>query len=251
MMKCILFFFTVLFNGTVSAQSGKPVVYYVGNMGVAIVKDDSVILIDALHDYYDVYYLPSDPAILGKLTGKDRPFLKLIVITATHMHNDHFDDALISQMSQTLNQSKVIMGRQPSEKLTGVRQGVLNSIDQVGTVKLSDKLSISLRNVGHSGSRHQSIENYRIEVKWGAYRFVHFGDAIPDAKSFDGLLPGADVAVVPYWFCFDEKDIRLLEAQKFKKIIAAHIDPAGNAPFGKSNVEIIPFKTYGQQYVLE
>lgn len=250
-MKLILLVVAVIVTGAVSAQPGKPVVYYVGNMGVAIVKNDSVILIDALHDYYDVYYLPSDPEILKKLTNQEEPFLTLIAITATHLHNDHFDESLISQMSKKIRSSKIIMGKQPSEKLTGVDREVLQSVNQAGTVKLSDQLSISLRNVGHSGSRNQNIENYRIEITWGAYRFVHFGDASIDAKSFEGLLPGADVAIVPNWFCFDAKDIQLLETKKFKTVIATHIAPAGIAPFGKSSVEIIAFKSYGQQYVLK
>lgn len=248
-MKLILFLVTL--SSAVWAQSGKPVVYYVGNMGVAIVKNDSAILIDALHDYYDVYYRPSDPAILKKLEAREKPFQTLIAITATHLHNDHFDDSLISRMSKKISEAKVIMGKQPAEKLTGVDQVALMSINQAGTVKLSDQLSITFKNVGHSGSRHQSIENYRIEITWGAYRFVHFGDATPNAKSFEGLLSGADVAVVPYWFCFDARDIQLLETKQFKKIIATHIDPASTAPFGKSSIEIIPFKSYGQQYVLK
>ncbi len=230
------------------AQSGKPAVYYVGNMGVAIVKNDSVILIDALHDYYDVYYLPSDPAILKKLGEREEPFQKLIGIIATHMHSDHFDDTVISQMSQKTKTAKVIMGAQPAEKLTGVDQKVLIRVNQTGTVKLSEQLSITLKNIGHSGSRHKSIENYRIEITWGAYRFVHFGDAITDAKSLEGIAPGADVAIVPYWFVFDARDIQLLEAKQFKKIIATHIDPASTAPFGASSIEIIPFARYGQWY---
>jgi L-ascorbate metabolism protein UlaG (beta-lactamase superfamily) len=248
-MKHMLFLFGMIFSGMTSGQ-GKPVVYYVGNMGVAIVKNDSVILIDALHDYYDVYYLPSDPMILKKLDRNEKPFLKLIAITATHIHKDHFDESLVIQMSQKTPPPKVVMGKQPAELLTGVDRSVLKSVDQVGTVKISDQVSISFKNVGHSGGRNTSIENYRIDVKWGNFRIVHFGDA-PDAKSVDGLLPGADIAVVPYWFCFDTDDLQLLESKKFKQILATHIDPAGTKPFGKSTIEIIPFTAYGQQFVLK
>lgn len=245
-------FLMLLFSGCASwAQQQKPVVYYVGNMGVAIVKNDSVILIDALHDYYDVYYQPSDPAILKKLNDREVPFKKLIAIMATHLHNDHFDDTLISKMSQKLKDAKVIMGQQPAEKLSGVSSDVLVSVNQSGTVKLANDLSITLLNIGHSGTRARTIENYRIEIVWGAYRFVHFGDAAPNTISFDGLLPGADVAIVPYWFCFDANDIDWFEKKRFKTVIATHIDPASAAPFGKSEIPIIPFKTYGQQYVLK
>lgn len=250
-MKRLALLVVVFYSIVASAQPGRPVVYYVGNMGVAIVKNDSAILIDALHDYYDVYYLPSDSAILKKLNNHETPFLRLIAVTATHMHNDHFDDTLISQMSQKIQMSKVVMGKQPAEKLTGVKPQALQVIDQAGTVKLSGQLSITLKNIGHSGSRHQSIENYRIEVRWGGYRFVHFGDAPSSEKSFDSLEAGADVAVVPYWHCYDAKDIQRIESKNFKKIIATHIDPTGYAPFGKSRLEIIAFKNYGQRYVLE
>jgi L-ascorbate metabolism protein UlaG (beta-lactamase superfamily) len=250
-MKFTLLLFVGLFitSGLV-AQSRKPVIYYVGNMGVAIVQNDSVILIDALHDYYDAPYLPSDKAILYKLQSNEKPFLHLVAIAATHMHDDHFDDTLISQVSNSKITSKIILGKQPASKLTGTNKQKLHVIDQQGTVRLSNGLSITLKNVGHSGSRNHSVENYRIEVAWGSYRFVHFGDA-PDARAFEGLLPGADVAIVPYWFCFDEKDLQTIEGSKVKAIIATHIDPRGVAPFGKSSMEIAPFKTYGQRYVLK
>ncbi|HEY0731782.1 MAG TPA: hypothetical protein VGD33_05150, partial [Chitinophagaceae bacterium] len=39
-------------------QSKALQVEYVGNMGVAIIKGDTAILIDALHDYYKDAYLP-------------------------------------------------------------------------------------------------------------------------------------------------------------------------------------------------
>lgn len=250
-MKVILLLMFLFSGCAIFAQQQKPVVYYVGNMGIAIVKNDSVILIDALHDYYDVYYQPSDPAILKKLNDRESPFENLVAIIATHLHNDHFDDTLISKVSQQIKDTKVIMGKQPAEKLSGVSSDVLVSVNQSGTVKLAPGLSITLRNIGHSGTQAQTIENYRIEIAWGEYRFVHFGDAAPDTKSFDGLLPDADVAIVPYWFCFDANDIDWFEKKRFKTVIATHIDPASTAPFGKSEIPIIPFKTYGQQYVMK
>ena len=65
-----------------------------------------------------------DVMIGGKLmtsfmypANQEKPFLKLIAIMATHLHNDHFDETLISQMSKKIRSSKIIMGKQPSEKL--------------------------------------------------------------------------------------------------------------------------------------
>lgn len=249
-MKLVGVLFFVILAQAVTAQSDRPVIHYVGNMGVAIVKNDSAILIDALHDFYDVYYLPSDKTVLDKMFRSEEPYVHVIAIAATHMHHDHFDDSLISQVSKALPASKIILGKQPATKLTGANKETAYTIDQQGTVWLTDKLSITLKNVGHSGTRHQSVENYRMEVKWGQYRFIHFGDA-PNTNAFEGLAPGADVAIVPYWFCFDEKDLQAMETQKIKAVIATHIDPRGVAPFGKSRMEIIAFKTYGQQFALK
>lgn len=165
-MKFVWLLFLSILPATLQAQSEKPVIYYVGNMGVAIVHNDSVILIDALHDYYDIYYLPSDKTIIGKLQRKEKPYLSVVAIAATHIHDDHFDDSLISQVSKMLPSAKIIMGKQPASKLTGAKKEAVYMIDQQGAVQLSDKLSISLKNVKHSGgSRHQSVENYRIEIK--------------------------------------------------------------------------------------
>lgn len=230
------------------AQSTQPTIYYVGNMGVAVVKNDSVILIDALHDYYDVYYLPSDTVLLQKIQQQEKPFRQLIAILATHMHHDHFDDFLITRVNQQNNASTIVTGKQPASFLSSRDRLRLQIIDQIGTVSLSDQLKITLKNVGHTGARHQTVENYRIELTWGNFRLVHFGDAALNTQTLDGLTDGIDVAIVPYWFCYDATDIQLLEQKKFKKIIATHIDPKGAAPFGKSSIEIISFMRYGQSY---
>jgi L-ascorbate metabolism protein UlaG (beta-lactamase superfamily) len=237
---------------TRAQNSDQIEIFYVGNMGVAIVKNDSVILVDALHDYYDVYYLPTDTAILSKIRKHLKPYQTLVAVIATHMHKDHFDEALITQLSQQVPNSKTIMGKQPSESLGQVNAEQLQIVNQSGTVQLKNGLSVSMKNVGHIGARHETVENYRIEIKWGEHRFIHFGDAAPTSKTFEGLIPDADVGIVPNWFCFDAKDIALLEKQKFRKIIATHIEPTGlrNA-FGKSAIEIIPFLKYGQSVKLK
>lgn len=237
---------------SITAQAQNPTafeIHYVGNMGVAIVKNDSVILIDALHDYYDVYYLPTDTAILSKIKNRVKPFKTLVAIVATHMHKDHFDETIISNLSSKLLSTKTIVGEQPAQTLTNMSSQQLKVIRQTGTLKLNEFISITMKNIGHVGQRHLDIENYRVEIAWGKQRFVHFGDAAASEKSFDGLLPGAEVAIVPDWLCYDASDIALLEKQQFRKIVATHIAPSGmRNEMGKSSIEIIPFVKYGQVY---
>ena len=58
----------------VQAQVTKSLqIEYVGNMGVAITKGDTTLLIDALHDYYEDGYLASSPSFLKNLMGKKSP----------------------------------------------------------------------------------------------------------------------------------------------------------------------------------
>lgn len=219
-------------------------------MGVAIVKNDSVILIDAVHDFYGASYLPSDPEVLSKVWKKEKPFAKLIVVTATHIHGDHFDETMITSLSNVMRTAKTVVGKQLAEKLTGIHPENLLMIDRQGTVRLSNQLAITMKEVTH-GPRNPDIENYRIEITWGTERFVHFGDAPGGNITFDGLKPGATVAIVPNWLCFDEKDISMLEAQQFKTIIATHIAPTASPTFGKCSIPIIGFRKYGDQYVVK
>jgi L-ascorbate metabolism protein UlaG (beta-lactamase superfamily) len=249
-MKVLGCFFCLALFCHAQAQNAFDI-HYLGNMGVAIIKNDSVILIDALHDYYDTYYLPTDTTILSKIRNHVKPYQTLVAILATHNHNDHFDEVMITDMGKRLPDTKVVMGKQPAQSLQALPDRQLKTIDQSGSLVLNNSIRVSMKNIGHSGERHKAIENYRIEITWGKLRFVHLGDAAASSIMFDDLKSGADVAIVPNWLCYDEQDIAVLEKQNFKKIIATHIEPSGlRNPLGKSEIEIIPFVKYGQRVSL-
>lgn len=228
-----------------------PTIYYVGNMGVAVVKNDSVVLIDALHDYYGTYYLPSDPAFLAKLRSKQKPFSKLIAITATHIHGDHFDSALVKQLSDAFPAAKLLMGRQFSPLLGAINSSRIGFADDYLSFRLSASLTININRITHvGGARHGNIHDYRIELVWDGFRVVHFGDAEVSAKSFSGLDTGADLFIIPAWFALDNTAIDFMEKLKVKRLLVTHIDPHQPLPkWNKTNIPLNVFEKYGDKLI--
>lgn len=234
-------------------QKNHPSVYYVGNMGIALVKNDSVVLIDALHDYYGSYYLPSDTVLLAKIRDKQSPFSRLLVITATHIHGDHFDSTLFRKMSAQLPQAKVLAGRQFEPFLKDLDKKIVDFADDFKTFRLSTNLIIHIKRINHTGKkRHQDINNYRIEVVWGDFRLIHFGDAEIEDGTFAEIKTGADVAVIPLWFYLDKNALEYLSKAKFKKCIVTHIDPSALEQSEYNATEqFISFFKYGDKWIEE
>jgi L-ascorbate metabolism protein UlaG (beta-lactamase superfamily) len=228
----------------------RPEIYYVGNMGIALVKNDSVVLIDALHDYYGSYYLPSDTSLLSKIQNRELPFSHLLAITATHIHGDHFDSTLFRKFSSLLPETKVLAGRQFEPFLKDIDKRVLSFADDFKIFRLANNLSIQIRRINHTGKkRHQGINNYRIEVAWDDFRLIHFGDAEVEDATFAEIESGAEVAIIPLWFYLDKKALESLAKAKFKKSIITHIEPSGFKPEnGKLPPQFTLFQKYGDKW---
>lgn len=250
-MRVIFLVSLLLFQFLAFAQpAGKPRIYYVGNMGIAIVKNDSVVLIDALHDYYGVYYLPSDTAILSKLQKRQAPFRHLLAVTATHVHGDHFDSTLFKKISETLPQVKIIAGNQFAPFLKEIKSSLRYFAEEEQTFTITQDLKITIKRISHvGGDRHGGIKNYRVEVIWDKFRLIHFGDAEISASTFSGIGPGADVAIIPNWFCTDKKALGYLLTVGFKTCIVTHIQPSGSVKLPEEKLlRFIVFREYGDAW---
>lgn len=245
-MRSVFLSVLLLMSFVACAQQGNsPSIYYVGNMRVAIVKNDSVVLIDALHDYYGPYYLPSDPALLAKLRSKQKPFSNLVAITATHIHGDHFDSAMVKAISDALPAAKLVFGRQFEPLLASIHPSRTSYADDQLSYRLSPSVKINIRRINHvGGNRHRGMHDYRIELIWDGYRIVHFGDAEISANSFSGLEPGADLFIIPSWFALDNTAIDYMEKLKTKNILITHIDP--NQPIPEWKTMRVPFTVFSK-----
>ena len=220
---------------------------YLGNMGIAVIHNDSAIIIDGLHDYYGDAYLPSDTSATGAMLRRQKPFSKIVAIAVTHRHGDHFDENIVTEVANVHQSALLISGNQTRSLLNAEMQKRFSLVADSATFRITQDLIIRCRRIPHTYSqRHSAIENYRIEIVWNGFRIIHFGDADTKSEAVEALAARPDVMVVPNWF-FATDGALLINPLKAQKIIATHIAPDDNAPKKNEKLlgEQILFKKYG------
>lgn len=249
-LKACIFFVLIVIADNVIAQTNFEV-RYLGNMGVAIIHNDSAILIDGLHDYYDKYYLPTDAATLSAILEKKKPFKTIVAIAFTHKHGDHFDSALVTNVSARHSNALLLGGNQTKSLLnSNIQKRFVAATDELKQQINSDIL-ITLKKIPHvNPARHAAVENYRIEVIWNGIRFVHFGDADIQALATRDLKQLPDVLIIPDWFLSGSQYLNQLKA---KKIIVSHIDPSAGKIKKPEKLEsvLVPFMRYGDKLIID
>ena len=201
---------------------------YLGNMGVAILHNDSAILIDGLHDLYENDYLPTDTSAIGAMIRKQRPFSKIAVIAVTHRHSDHFDENVVASVAKVHPTALLISGSQTKALLHAEMQKRFSLVTETATFNIGTNLSIIARRIPHTyPQRHSAVENYRIEIAWNGFRLVHLGDADTKNEAVAVLASKPDVLIVPGWY-FENDGIGLIEAVNPVRVIATHIAPNFN-----------------------
>lgn len=201
-------------------------VRYLGNMGIALVHNDSAIIIDGLHDFYEKGYLPTDPAAVNAMMQKQTPYKTIVAIAVTHKHNDHFDSAIVSSVAN-VHKAAVITGGSQTGQLLGsdLQRRFIMSGDNK-TIVIKPNLVIKLNKIAHTyPKRHAAVENYRVEVEWNGFRLIHLGDAdvVPGATTGLASYPG--VIVVPEWFISGD-GLAQLEVLNPANILVTHIPPS-------------------------
>jgi L-ascorbate metabolism protein UlaG (beta-lactamase superfamily) len=233
---------------TLNAQK-RFEIRYLGNMGIAIVHNDSTIIIDGLHDYYEADYMPTDSSAIGEMLRKQKPFVRVIAIAVTHRHSDHFDEHVVASVAKVHQASLLIGGSQTRSLLNADMQKRFSQVIDTATFSIGSNLSIKARRIPHTyPQRHSAVENYRIEIIWNAFRLVHLGDADTRSEVLAALGKKPDILVVPSWF-LEQQGILLIEQINPAKVLATHISPADKSVKAKAglNAEQILFKKYGDK----
>ncbi len=246
--RILLMFICIAAAGLLQAQKQFEI-RYLGNMGIAVVHNDSAIIIDGLHDYYDKYYLPSDTAAIGAMLRKHRPFSHIVAIAVTHRHSDHFDENIVASVAKVHGSALIIGGSQTKALLHPDMQKRVGLVTETETVGIGSNLRISARRIPHTyPQRHSTVENYRMEIIWNGFRLVHLGDADTKSEVVAALNKGPDVLVVPSWF-FSDEGIPLIGQVTPAKVIASHIEPGDKSMKrnDKLYADQIFFKQYGDK----
>ena len=243
----------ILFVSTTALQVQGQVtkslqIEYVGNMGVAITKGDTTLLIDALHDYYEDGYLPSSPSFLKNLMGKKSPYKIVPAIMVTHKHNDHFDSALVRKTLDAHPESKLVSGSQLGSFLYNRHRKQLSLVDDVMTISIAPNIIIKTKKISHTYSqRHSGVQNTRFEIIWDDKKIIHIGDALSITESLEGLTD-IDVLIIPYWHFLDKENVAHIEELNPGKVILTHISPKGSSKRYISRiVKPVEFKNYGDK----
>lgn len=222
---------------------------YLGNMGIAIVHNDSSILIDGLHDYYEEYYLPTDTSAISAMLRKQKPFSRILAIAVTHRHSDHFDENIVASVAKAHPLALLIGGSQTRSLLNADMQKRFGQVVETGSFSIGNNLLIQVRRVPHTyPQRHSAVENYRVEIIWNGFRLVHLGDADTKNEVVASLATNPDVLVVPSWY-IGEEGIPFIGQVNPAKVLVTHIAPADRSmkKNDKIHSEQVLFKNYGDK----
>lgn len=251
-MKAFLLLFIGISSSNFLHAQQQFEIRYLGNMGIAVSHNDSTILIDGLHDFYESDYLPTETDAIKAMVQKQSPYKNIIAIAVTHRHSDHFDSTLITNVATIHTSAVLIGGEQTRSLLSSTLQRKFTTVTNSITIRINGSLIINLWRIPHTyPARHASVENYRVEIIWNGFRVVHLGDADVKNDAIGSLKDNPDVMVVPNWFLSNE-GLKLLEKIRPVKLLVTHISPADNSIFNNKKLgsEIVSFRKYGDQIKL-
>ena len=218
-------------------------------MGVAIVHNDSTIIVDGLHDFYESDYLPTDSTVLKKVLLRQQPFRNIVGIAVTHRHNDHFDSAVITTVAN-VHVSAMLMGSDQIRQRLG--SGIQNRVilASKSPIRVRPNLTVILQKIPQvNPPRHSAVDNIRFEINWDGFRIIHFGDADISPESISGIKEKPDVIIIPEWFLANEATL-LLKKISPANIIVTHISPLGAATY-KQEPATTFFRRYGDKIILK
>ena len=231
MRKVQLAFVLMLFSLGLCSQTVS--IGYLGNMGLIIGDADKSIIIDGLHESYKPDYVYPTQQMVDQLTnGLFQTYGKTLIHMATHKHRDHFSRKLSAQFLLN-NPSSALVG---SSQITDSLQlhSNVNTITYNTEVSqyIIDDVKISAFKIGHAGkTRHSSIQNSAFVIEINGIKILHVGDTDWDIAEETMRLhqlssQGVDIAVLPYWMLYSQKNIdRIKELISPVKVIATHIPP--------------------------
>lgn len=209
---------------------------YIANEGVLIEASGKKILIDAHHYRGNSPYLPVPQNTIEKMVGGFKPFDKIDLILATHVHVDHFDAENVGRHLLNNAATKFLA----SEQITGsiekffkkyslIKKQILTVTPEVGfsdEIKVNE-IPVKLLGMKHGSDRFSDIENMGYIIKLGKYKILHVGDAdgkVSNFKPFHFPNEGIDVAIVPYWFLTHKPFNKIVNKNiQAGRIIAVHI----------------------------
>ena len=206
---------------------------YLANEGFLLRTDDDSVLIDAfVAEPYSIYDALSEEG-LEQMLELRAPFDSIDLALVSHIHRDHFQPETALRFLE-----------QAEDCLFATSPDVVDSVSEVPEERTQAFLpdpgeSALLRHAGirveflrlsHGTGRHAAIQNLGHIVTLGGFKVLHVGDAAMDAQNFEPYAlaeQDLDVALIPFWYFFDEKGRELVaEHLHARHVVAVHVPSA-------------------------
>ena len=236
MRLLILIIVLLAWVSQVRAQSEVSVTY-IANEGVLISAGEDQVLIDALHEPYRPAYLPTPEAIKAGILNAEKPFDSVDFVLVSHVHRDHFDARLVSELLKQ-NSEPVLFSSNQIVDSVNVHTGELIDASRMlripyedGKMETASRSGVTVKagKVAHGSARFAWIQNLGYVVDMGGLKFLHIGDpgfGRPDLVRLLADVDQIDVAILPSWFITEAGGRKVIdEVIKPDHIIAVHVSP--------------------------
>ena len=231
---------------------------YIANEGVLIRAGNRQILIDGLHREYKPAYAFPPPDLQRLLETGEKPYDKINLLLASHIHLDHFHAASIGLHLKN-NRSAIFASSEQAiaeiaenfadyEKIKARIKPVAYEWKKSSDYN-QDGIKVRFLGLRHANAQFVGIQNFGHLIEIGGRKLLHIGDADMTAENFSAFTlakENIDVAFIPYWFLLSEAGRKLVKDQfNPKQVIAVHISPNEaekiSEDLKKINPEIIAF----------
>jgi len=205
-------------------QAAKLEITYLANEGVLIACDGQKVLVDALlRDSLDDY-ARHPPDVQEKLETGKPPFDGIVLALATHFHLDHWDAGAISRFLKNNSSALFVSTPEATAMLPWSHREQVRAVwPETGE---SEEIERGGVKITASRLQHGNTQNLGYRISMCGQTVFHLGDAQGSEEDFATLqkMPGADVALVPYWWLLDVKSAGFLHGQwKPRHIVALHL----------------------------
>ncbi len=236
-MRLFILTFIFLLLPDQSQAQQEVSVTYIANEGVLISAGEDQVLIDALHEPYRPAYLPTPPEIKSRILNADEPFNSIDFVLVSHVHRDHFDARLVSELLKQNDEPVLFSSNQIVDSVAVHASGEIVPSRMLripyadGKMETASRSGITVKagKVAHGSARFAWIQNLGYVVHLGGMTFLHVGDpgfGLNDIVRLLADVDHIDVAVLPSWFITEAGGRKVIEEViEPDHIIAVHVSP--------------------------
>jgi L-ascorbate metabolism protein UlaG (beta-lactamase superfamily) len=209
--------------------------HYLANEGFYLRHGEHALVIDAfVTEPYGGYAVVPAELFQALLEGQV-PFQDVDLALTSHFHRDHFQAEAAARFFAARPAIPFLSAPQvlaELEKHSPAKEGIEPFLPEKSErAKASaGAIQIEFLRLPHSGGAPAaSVENLGHVVDLGGVRVLHVGDAaaeVEDLAAYDLAQSNIDLALVPYWWLGDARDLeRVRQRTGAKHLVAAHVPP--------------------------